>query len=303
LRGWKEKREISLDSKHAVPFLARLVRTDDGVADGDVFAIHGPDLYVGRFHPQHGPVDMILTNLADHEVYKLGAPHARLTMDERSNWTVRSMTPSAHTCVNGERIMDTQTAMRIRHGDRLTLGVLEFIFEAADISFAAWKESQKEILLAVEEPSLFLVRSGAVCGPRLILNAERRTVVGRTFPAPGELPGDVWGLRKQPDWDLAGLRDHEKKFVGFRHCELWCEGEDDWSIQPISTRQRTFVNRVEISGVMPLMPGDEVAMGSVLFHFHHPSNIRASTDRRTVDLPSVVDWREAHARPAVKRRR
>lgn len=302
LRGWKENRAPQLDASHKVPYLARLVCYDEEDAVRVAFGIHGPEVYVGRFHPQHGPVDLILSELEDHEIYKLSAPHARFSMDSVGNWTVRTMAPSALTRVNGELITDTQKPIAIKHGDTVCLGVVELSFEVEALKFQAWKDHQKKLLLAIEEPSLFLIRAGAVCGPKLILDPDERTIIGRTFPSPGDLPGDVWNAHTQPDWDLAGLRDKERKFIGYRHCELWCEGEDDWFIKPISPRQRTYVNRVEISGVTPLMPGDEVGLGSVLLHFHHPSNIRASTDRRTVELPSIVDWKQAHARPAVDRK-
>jgi len=301
LRGWSEKHSAVLDAGHAVPFIAELVQRDDNGEILHAFAIHGPEVYVGRFHPQHGPVDMILTELEDHEIYKLSAPHARFSMDKNGNWTVRTMAPSAFTRVNGELITDTQTPVRIKDRDTVSLGVVDFRFEVAGLTYQIWKNHQKELLLAVEKPSLFLIRAGAVCGPKLILDPAETVVVGRTFPSSGELPGEIWNVHDQPDWDLSGLRDNERKFVGYRHCELWCEDEDDWFVKPLSTRQRTYVNRVEVSGVTPLMPGDELGLGSVLFHFHHPSNIRASTDRRTVELPSIVDWKQAHARPAISR--
>lgn len=287
LRGWKEHLTPGLVAPHKVPALAELVYVRHGAERG--VAIHGPDVYLGRFHPQHGPVDLLMEGLDDHELYKISAPHARISKGDENDWYVRALSPAAFTYINDRLLGDTRERFPLHHGDRLRLGVVEFEFRVNGLDFEAWRTAQKEILLAVEAPSLFLMRAGAVCGPHHLLSLDQRTVVGRGF-APQMGTG-----QRQPDWDLNALRDEERKHIGLRHAEFWCEG-NDWFVLPMSPRQRTYVNRVEITGVTPLMPGDEVGMGAVLFHFHHPSNIRASMNRRTVELPAIVNWREEHAR-------
>lgn len=287
LRGWKETRDPSLMHPHKVPPLAHLTYRRAG--GEHTVSIHGPDVYLGRFHPQHGPVDLLLEGLDDHELYKISAPHARVTLGEDGQWYVRPLAPAAFTYINDRLLSDTRERYGLSSGDTLRLGVVPFEFSTAEIAFEAWRERQKELLLAIESPSLFLMRAGAVCGPHFLLSTRQRTVIGRGFPS------SLGNGLSQPDWDLAGLRDEERKHIGLRHIEVWCEGQD-WFVLPMSPRQRTFVNRVEITGVTPLMPGDEIGLGAVVFHFHHPSNIRASFDRRSVELPAIVNWREEHAR-------
>lgn len=287
LRGWRENCDPHLCAPHKVPPLAELIY-DHGTSSLCV-GIHGPDVYIGRFHPQHGPVDLLVEGLEDHELYKISAPHARISYGEGREWFVRPLSPSSFTYINDRLLSDTRERYPLQGGDMLRLGVVPFKFQLTSLGFETWREKQKALLLAVESPSLFLMRAGAVCGPHYVLPIDKPTVVGRSFPealAEG---------KKQPDWDLAGLRDEERKHIGLRHAEIWCEGQD-WFLLPMSARQRTFVNRVEVTGVTPLMPGDEVGLGPVLFHFHHPSNIKASTDRRTVELPAILNWREEHAR-------
>ena len=49
---------------------------------------------------------------------------------------------------------------------------------------------------------------------------------------------------------------------------------------------------------------DEVSHIWVLFHFHDPKDVAASTHRHTAELPAVVNWREEHTNQrleAVKR--
>ncbi len=287
LRGWTEKRDRELDGTHRVPALASLVYNRKG--QPLQINIHGPDVYVGRFHPQHGPVDLLMEGLDDHELYKVSAPHARISLGDGKTWFVRPLSPSSFTYINDRLLSDTRERYPLIDGDVLRLGVVPFEFEVKDLDFETWRGRQKDLLLAVEEPSIFLMRAGAVCGPNYVLNKNAHTVIGRTFP-------EVLAAgHRQPSWDLSGLKDEERKHIGLRHAEFWCEDED-WYILPMSPRQRTYVNRIEVTGVTPLMPGDEIGLGAVLFHFHHPSNIRASTNRRTVELPAILNWREEHAR-------
>jgi len=276
-----------LDGPHRVPALASLVYDRSG--NPLQINIHGPDVYVGRFHPQHGPVELLMEGLDDHELYKVSAPHARISLGDGKAWFVRPLSPSSFTYINDRLLSDTRERYPLAHGDVLRLGVVPFEFEVQDLEFETWREQQKELLLALEEPSIFLMRAGAVCGPHFILSKSERSVIGRSFPE------RLAAGQHQADWDLSGLKDEERKHIGLRHAEIWCE-DDDWYILPTSPRQRTYVNRIEVTGVTPLMPGDEIGLGAVLFHFHHPSNIRASTNRRTVELPAILNWREEHAR-------
>lgn len=287
LRGWRENIAPELDAEHAVKPLACLVGPRD-VRIG----IHGLDVYLGRFHPQHGPVDILCEKLFDHELYRISAPHIRISYEDDNDWRLRHLSPSALTRINGQSLLDTREKFPIKHGDVLRLGVVDFTFEVTGVTYYDWKEEQKELLINVNQPSLFLMRAGSVCGPNLTLDKTRKNLIGRSFP--DVVIPDRNRRFKRPDWDLAGLKDEERKFIGFRHVELWSEGEE-WFVNPLTSRQRTFVNRLEVSGVTPLNPGDELALGSVLFHFHHPSSIRATMDRRTLELPSIVNWREERA--------
>jgi len=298
LRGWHERRDPTLTAAHALPALATLVLSHPDGRTRALFELHGPETYIGRYHPQHGPVDLILTGLRDHEIYKLSAPHVRLTLEERGQWMVRPMSPAAITELDGQPLHDTRRSVPIEDGAKLRLGATEFAFEKTDVDYGSWLEAKKELLVAVEQPALFLCRSGGPCGPRIGLDPDAETVVGRSFPTETELPSKSWSQTEQPDWDLAGVYEHERKFIGFRHAAFKVVDGDQWVVDPITVRQRTYVNRVEISGATPLMPGDEVGMGSVLFHFHDPSNIRASTESRTAELPTVVNWQEEHAGPS-----
>lgn len=289
LRGWKEQIAEGLKTPHLVPPLAKLI----GPRNLE-FPIHGVDVYVGRFHPQHGPIDVQFEGLMDHELYRISAPHARICLEEDGLWKIRHLSPSAVTHLNGTPILDTREWVEITHGDMLKFGVVEFEFQLTGVNQDEWKKRQKALLLAIDKPSLFLMRAGSACGPSYTLDSTgKKTLIGRSFP--DVILPDRNRRLKRPDWDLAGLNDDERKFVGFRHLELWCES-DNWYLNPLSARQRTYVNRVEISGLTPLMPGDELGLGSVLFHFHHPSNIRLLIDRRTVELPAIVNWREERAR-------
>lgn len=291
LRGWRETIHPDLNRAHRVPPLARLHGPRDTVVE-----IHGVDVYAGRFHPQHGPVDLYIDGLVDHELYRISAPHVRFSLDEDTEeWKVRHLSPAATTLINGEPLVDTRAWADIRDGDTLRLGVVDFVFRRSGTSLAAWKEAQKALLLSVETPSLFLMRAGSACGPFFQLDTSgKKALIGRSFP--DVIHSDRQRRLKRPDWDLAGLLDEERKYIGFRHVEIWRETDtDNWFLNPLSPRQRTYVNRVEVSGLTPLMPSDELGLGSVLFHFHHPSNIRLLVDRRTVELPAIVNWREEKA--------
>lgn len=298
LRGWKEVHDEVLRGEHALPALAVLVCREPDRSVRYEFRIHGPETYVGRYHPQNGPVDIILAGLEDHEVYKLSAPHIRLVMSERGNWTLRPMTPAAITKLNGRPLMDARQTESLVNGDVITLGTLEFEFKTTGVSYDEWLEVKKAILVGEDETGLFLMRAGGICGPSIIAPRGGRIVLGRSFPGRGDLSTGPWRGEEQPDWNLAGLWEWERKFIGFVHAAI-TEIDEQWYIEPLSVRQRTFVNRLEVSATTALMPGDEIGLGSVLMHFHDPSDIRASTHSHTAELPAVVNWREEHTNPRV----
>lgn len=298
LRGWKEVGDHGLRGNHSLPALAVLVRrTPDGRREE--LLLHGPETYIGRYHPQNGPVDVILNGLEDHEIYRLSAPHVRVVMSERGEWTVRPMTPAALTQLNGTTLSETRQQYAIGVDDVLRLGAVDFEFRPTGVTYNEWLQRKKSALGSIDTTTLFLKRAGDICGPRLSLDPTRRAVLGRSFPRSDELPSGPWRAEEQPDWNLAGLWEWERKFVGFRHAAL-DHVDDQWLVEPLSQRQRTFVNRVEILNPTPLMPGDEIALGSVLFHFHDPSDIRRSTEARTAEIPIVVNWREEQTSPRLQ---
>jgi hypothetical protein len=240
-----------------------------------------------------------MTGMTDHEIYKLSAPHVRLVMSPRGDWSVRPMTPAAHTELNGTVLIDTRQQYALQNDDRLVLGALEFEFRTSGVTYDEWLKAKKEILLNEDETCVFLMRAGGICGPSIVVPKGARIVIGRSFPKREDLSSGPWRGESQPDWNLAGLQEWERRFIGFRHAAL-VQVDDQWYIEPISVRQRTFVNRLEITGTTALMPGDEIGLGSVLFHFHDPSDIRASTESHTAELPAVVNWREEHTDPRLE---
>lgn len=299
LRGWKDQYDAALRAEHALTPLARIVCREPDQRVRYDFRIHGPETYVGRYHPQNGPVDIVFAGLDDHEVYKLSAPHVRFVMNEHGAWTVRPMTPAAVTCLNGRPLADTRQAVPLVSGDTLTLGALDFEFKTTGTPYSEWLRMRSRILATEQHTSLFLVRSGAIAGPRIRLPRGGRVVLGRSFPATSDLAAGAWRAHEQPDWDLAGLYEWERKFIGFIHAAI-AEVDKQWVIEPISTRQRTFVNRLEVTAKTPLMPGDEIGLGSVLFHFHDPSDAHAFVRTHTAELPEVVNWREEHTNPRMQ---
>ena len=286
LRGWSEARSTELDSEHILPALATLTAFHPDGTERTTIGLHGTEVYLGRFHPQQGPVDVLLSQFEDHEIYRFSAPHARFIL-ERNQWYVKPSSPVCTTELNGTPLLDTRQQYPIEDGDEVTLGCIDFLFRISEISFDDWLEAKKQAFKKVRETALFLVRHGGVCGPTFPLGDRDRVVVGRNFPV--LRPG--WEQEEQPDWNLAGVTEHERKFIAFRHISL-SRQDKDWVIEPLTGRQRTYVNRLEITGPTTLMPGDEIGLGSVLLHFHDPSQFDASTQRRTAELPTVVNWHE-----------
>lgn len=280
IRGWNESTDPRLDKTHALPSLGTLVAGDKRIE------IHGTEVYLGRFHPQQGPVDVLFTNFEDHEIYKFAAPHIRLIL-ERKQWFLRSKAPNCWTSINGEEVASTRTRTAISSGDVIKIGCVDFVFESHVEEFDSWLEQKKSIFRSETQTSLFLKRDGGVCGPRYVLGDLKTAVVGRAFDPEYSRRFNL----AQPDWDLGSLKDSERKFIAFRHISFFRDGPD-WTVNVLTNRQKVYVNRREITDSILLMPGDEIALGNVIFHFHDPSNFEASTTRKTSDLPAAIDWAE-----------
>ena len=303
LRGWRERRAPALRSAHLLPGLARLVRLTPGPGSGpegprQAWAIHGPEVLLGRYHTTHGPVDLGLEGLLDHELYRLGAPHLRLKLHERGHWRVMTLSPSARTELNGAALAQTQREHDLVDGDVLTVGVVALRFEVQpEADRARWMRLREDVLRTEERPALFLKRAGGICGPRHALDGPEGAVIGRAFPEAASLARPRhWAAHREPDWDLSGSREHERRYIAPRHVALRPIHDHDWEIHPLSERQRTFVNRVEITEPRALVPGDEIGLGTVLFHFHHPQAAEPSR-RHTIRLPHIVDWHHERAAP------
>jgi hypothetical protein len=295
LRGWREARDPALRAPHALPALARLVLQEG--PDGpprNVEGLFGPDVVVGRYSTGHGPVDLYPSGLRDAEIYRLGAPHLRLELrDER--WYARALSPGHTTLVEGRRV-DASRRVELDAGMRLQLGRVHAVFETGDVTLAGWRESRRALLSEAGGPTLFLVRSGGPCGPRFELSPESPNVIGRSFPRPGD-PSAIAACDgyAPPDWDLAGLDEDERRFIGFRHVQI--ERRDDgWWVTPLGDRHRCTINRQSILESTRIEPGDELALGSVLFELHAPG-ASARGDAAPRPVPSVVDWGHEHSVP------
>ncbi|MFP4598848.1 MAG: FHA domain-containing protein [Persicimonas sp.] len=291
LRGFSERIEPSLRREHRLPALARLV----GVGADRDETIHGPDVLMGRYHPQYGPVDIIPRGLRDHENYRMGAPHLHLTLED-DGWVLRTVSPGVRTLI-GERVVELPNRPhRLQEGDVITTGQVRYRFETSGVSMQEWKQARAALFSEAESseaggPALFLCRRGGPCGPHLRLGADEPLVVGRSFPADEAFAAKKpWHGKSQPSWDLAGLYEAERKFVAFLHARL--EPRDgQWQVLPMAARRKTFVNRLEIIDRTPVSSGDELALGSVLFVVHDPRDTGHS-QHRSIEPPVVIDWQE-----------
>ncbi len=303
LRGWREIRDRELLAPHALPALAALIQIDSETGMLDRIEIHGPDVILGRFQPQHGPVDLVPGNLRDHENYRLGVPHLYVRHDE-TGWGVRVLTTASPTYLAGEKLAETDRYYRVNHGDELKLGVARFVFESCDKSLERWQYVRTEMLSDVTGPALFLKKNGGICGPFLRLNSEKLSVIGRTSPRKGDIPGTQgWLWADALEWDLAGLDERDRKFIGFRHARLSYD-EGHWWIEPMSQRQWTYVNRVRVRVLTRLAAGDEVGLGTILFYFHDGQSAEESVslDRERIELPEVLTWNDGHVSKSAARR-
>ena len=287
LRGWREHRDPRLRGEHSLPPLATLIHLDSNDRPIHRYPIHGDDLLLGRFQPQYAPVDLHFHTLLDHELYRLGAPHARITYQDQS-WSLQPLTPRSPTRINDGPVENLRSTFPLRQGDLLTLGVARFRFEDQLTTLEPFLERRRQLYASVSDPALFLLRAGSPCGPRMILPQNTPLLLGRSYPAAGTLPDTAeWPGLPESFWDLSGLFDHERRHISFRHASIALR-KGRWTIEPLSRRQRTFVNRIALTSRIPLEPGDELALGSVLFRFHHPHRSISETPPRHV--PAVIDW-------------
>lgn len=290
LRGWSEDRDPALASPHALSALATLHQLDADHTPIASYPIFGPAILLGRFHSQHSPVDLLLDNLQDHQTYRLGSPHAHLELLPTGQWVVQALAPQTPTLLNGEPIDTLANARELRAGDRLTLGVTSFDFEPHDITLDGHQRQLDRLLDSCDPPALFLMRSGAPSGPYHPLDPRRPLTLGRSYPPAGTLPNSQhWPSRPDHFWDLSGLPDVERKFVAFQHARLIFK-DQRWHIEPLSTRQRTYVNRIPINIPTALEPGDELGLGSALFHLQLPTT--RALPRRNITPPRPIDWSE-----------
>jgi pSer/pThr/pTyr-binding forkhead associated (FHA) protein len=284
LRGWTERHDPDLRRPHALPPLVTL-ESDEGAHQ----TLHAPRVLIGRFSPQHGPVDLVPALLYDHELYRVSAPHALVELTS-AGWTVRAVSPRALTRLGQRELTPHDGVAPLSHGDTLTLGVTSWRVLLHDDARADWERAREALLGSSPEPALFLSRAGGICGPRFPLPERRAHVLGRAFSL------DTPDPPTQPDWDLCGLPEHERRYVAFRHAELRPLDAHDWEVAPLSPRHKVYVNRVPIDDPVLLHPGDELGLGALTFLFHHPA-AEAPPARPEPDLPAVVDWTREHTRP------
>jgi hypothetical protein len=284
LRGWSEPRSAMLRAEHLLPCLATL-SLEEAHDAALVLGVYGPEVLVGRYHPPHGPVDLLPTGLRDHELYKLGAPHARLKLEDDGGWSIRPLAPSMVTLVNGVSVRAGDVAA-LGERSRIVMGVTAWRFERCEVTLGQWERLAHDLLQTEGGAALFLKRHGGLCGPRLKLEPGSSSVIGRHSP------------RSAPEWELSGLPEHERRHIAYRHAQLRPVSQG-WEIVPLTERHRVYINRQAISGPTRLNPGDEVALGSVLFHFHYPAGGEAPW-RKNLQMPSLVDWKLDGAVPTRK---
>lgn len=293
LRGWSEDHDPALQKPHHLPALATL---EELGSRGEVlrrFPIHGPEVLLGRFQPRYAPMDRYFATVLDHQAYRLGAPHAHLSLHD-GVWSLQALSPQKSTAIEGDELLHLNAPCDLKDGQILSFGVVRFVFRSLQTNLKQWRQCRRELLDQLSGPALLLKRHGGICGPYHLLGDAPKTLVGRGAPAPGVLPGTQGWTQKNdgPLWDLSGIYDHERRHLGFRHARIARDGQR-WTLKPLAPRQRTFINRIAISGEVPLSSGDEIGLGSVLIYFYDPSKGAPSRESRPV--PAVVDWSEGRS--------
>ncbi|MGM0556605.1 MAG: FHA domain-containing protein [Myxococcota bacterium] len=288
LRGWAERVDVEVAETHALPALAQLVRIGD--ESDEIETIHGPDVLIGRHANQYGPVDLIPSGLEDHENYRLGAPHLQLTRAADGSWLARSVSPRASTKIDGQTLVAPDGSRPIEHGAELELGVVRYRFEIASDTLDRWKARRSELLASAEGAALFLMLRGGPTDVSYLLDESSSCVVGRSFPAAGELLKEApWDELDQPDWDLSALPDVLRKFVAYRHAEI-VQHDGTWWLRSLANRHRTYLNRELFDEHVRLSAGDDIGLGSTLLLFHAPDE--GEKLPRPIEPPAVVDWQE-----------
>lgn len=285
LRGWSERHDPHLRSDHLLPPLARLVCVnDEGTRP---LVLHGPQVVIGRYHPQHGPVDLVPWWWSEPQLYKLGSPHIKLSLTARG-WRLRIISPSHESGLSGHSgLLSLDEEHPLAPGDLIKLGVMSLRFEVEQTKAKRWDHLSADILRTANEPTLFLKRHGGLCGPSFNLTPRRHVMLGRGLPQ-RLAHADV-------DWDLAGLFDDERRHLGFRHASLdWTK--EGWELAPTSVRQKVWLNREELREPALLRSGDEVGLGNVLLHFHDPGTEALSPE---LPVPALVDWFGEHSSDAI----
>jgi pSer/pThr/pTyr-binding forkhead associated (FHA) protein len=286
LRGWSERTDVELGEQHALPPLARLIRLSSEMVE----TIHGPDVLLGRHANQYGPVDLIPSQLEDHENYRLGAPHLHLTRAEDGQWQARSVSPRASTMIDGEPLSAPDGPIEIQDGAELKLGVVGYRFEVTSTSLDTWTQARSDLLDRAQGPSLFLMQRGGPTDVWRKLDEESSCVVGRSFPETGTLLRSApWDGLDQPDWDLSALPGGMRKFIAYRHAEIVMH-DGAWWLRSLANRHQTYINRERFDEHVRLSSGDDIGLGSTLLLFHTPDE-RESVPR-PIEPPAVLDWQE-----------
>ena len=281
LRGWPEQRDQRLRVTHVLPALARLASIE---GSGPSLPLHGPHVVIGRYRASGGPVDLTPWSLSDAQRFHYGAPHIQLTLVADA-WHMKVLAQSQATKLNGRLLAATSAQVhRLAHGDRVELGRCAYFFEMETTTLERWQNAQDDLFKIEPKTALFLKRAGGPCGPRFHMAHRRAFVIGRSFAQSG--PHVPWKGLQPPDWDLAGLPDHERASLAFRHARVgWVN--DNWEITPLSAKHPVWVNRARIKEATTLRARDEIALGGVLCCFHDP-NALAPSSQRTLRTPNPL---------------
>ena len=256
LQGWTNPWVYALKAPHRLPALLELELLRDGVPSGQVFAIRGPAVTMGRYTPETGPVDIDLGILAEHERLRIGLPHLRIGRDI-AGWWVEPMTMFYPTALDGATL-DTGGG-KLVEGSTLSLGDVHFLVtygRQADKSPSGERP---------QPPCLRLKRDGALTGINIPLSPPAMTC-GRASPQTGDV-----------DCDLSELPDSERVYLGRQHARFSMDN-GRWYVEPIG-RAPVFINRQSaLEQTHALMTGDEVALGNVIFTFMGSALIDDTSD-------------------------
>ncbi len=289
LRGWPEVHDPSLRAPHQLPALAELIQLDEKGPSQNSHRIHGPYVIVGRSHFRHPPVDLSLYGLQDHQLYRLGSPHAQFFVDDE-RWYLRILAPRSTSALNGDPLLRGDAPRALSTGDEIRLGATTFRFFPLTTRLDEWRHQKQNLLEELQTPALLLERKGAVCGPLHDLDAKTPLVIGRSHPGPNTFPDTShWPQLDNHFWDLSGVYDQERTFLAFRHAGVeYRNGK--WVLCPLSPGYKTFLNAKPIAEAEPLHSGDRIGLGSLILRFRDPAQPHRSP--RSSLIPDFVDWSE-----------